>query len=93
MHIQGTPVLDSAASRAADQGAPPTRRDVGEVRLYKVADVMEILSLSRGRIYELLRSGRLRSVSEGRSRRVTPGAIAEYVELLNREARQEAASR
>jgi excisionase family DNA binding protein len=66
----------------------PTRRDVAEVRLYRVPEVMKILGLSRGRIYELLRSGRLRSVNEGRSRRVSTWAIAEYVALLEDEARQ-----
>ncbi|GAA2576811.1 helix-turn-helix domain-containing protein [Actinomadura fulvescens] len=56
------------------------------VRLYRVSEAMELLSLSRSVIYELIRSGRLRSVCEGRSRRIPGSAIAEYIALLEREA-------
>lgn len=55
-------------------------------RLYRVTDAMAALSLSRSVIYELLRSGRLRSVREGRTRLVPAAAIAEYVALLEHEA-------
>jgi excisionase family DNA binding protein len=48
---------------------------------------MEVLSLGRSVIYELMRSGRLRSVTEGRSRLIPASAIAEYVALLESEAR------
>ncbi len=54
--------------------------------LYRVPEAMRILSLSRSVIYELIRSGRLHSVNEGRSRRITDDAIDEYVELLKRES-------
>jgi excisionase family DNA binding protein len=47
---------------------------------------MEILSLGRSVIYELLRSGRLRSVREGRTRLIPAAAIRDYVTLLEREA-------
>jgi excisionase family DNA binding protein len=47
---------------------------------------MARLSLSRRVIYELIRSGRLRSVKQGRTRLIPESAIAEYVELLEREA-------
>lgn len=40
-------------------------------------------------VYELLRSGRLCSVREGRTRLVPAAAIAEYVALLEREAERE----
>jgi excisionase family DNA binding protein len=81
MPVQSTSVADSAASRPA------------EARLYKVAEVIGILGLSRTVVFDLLRSGRLRSVREGQARRVPAAAIAEYLELLDRESRQEAASR
>jgi excisionase family DNA binding protein len=55
-------------------------------RLYRVSEAMELLSLSRSVIYELIRSGRLRSVQEGRSRRIPGSAIAEYIALLESEA-------
>jgi excisionase family DNA binding protein len=55
--------------------------------LYRVPEAMAVLSLSRSTIYELIRSGRLRSVTEGRSRLIPASAIAEYVVLLESEAR------
>jgi excisionase family DNA binding protein len=55
-------------------------------QLYTVKEAMLILRMSRSVIYELLRSGRLRSVKEGSSRRISAAAIAEYVALLEREA-------
>jgi excisionase family DNA binding protein len=55
-------------------------------RLYRVTEAMEMLSLSRTVIYELIRSGRLRSVREGRARRIPGSAIAEYIALLESEA-------
>lgn len=54
--------------------------------LYRIPEAMTLLSLSRTVIYELIRSGRLRTVKEGRSRRVPATAIADYVALLEREA-------
>jgi len=56
-------------------------------QLYRVREAMTVLSLSRSVIYELIRSGRLRSVTEGRSRLIPASAIAEYVALLESEAR------
>ena len=48
---------------------------------------MTVLSLGRSVIYEQIRSGRLRSVTQGRSRLIPASAIAEYVALLESEAR------
>jgi excisionase family DNA binding protein len=59
--------------------------------LYTVAEATAILSLSRTVIYELLRSGRLRSVREGAARRIPARAIAEYVALLETESIGQAA--
>jgi excisionase family DNA binding protein len=60
-------------------------------QLYRVVDAMDILSLSRSSIYELIRSGRLRTVKEGRTRLIPATAIADYVALLEREADRQAA--
>ena len=73
MHNQGTPVADRQES----------------VQLYRVPEVMRMLRLSRSAVYELLRSGRLRSVRQGRARRIPGAAVAEYVALLEREAAQD----
>ena len=55
-------------------------------RLYRIPEAMVLLSMSRSVIYEQIRAGRLRSVCQGRGRLIPAGAIAEYVELLSREA-------
>jgi excisionase family DNA binding protein len=55
--------------------------------LYRVTEAMAVLSLSRSTIYEEIRSGRLRSVKRGRSRLISASAIADYVALLELEAR------
>ena len=54
--------------------------------LYRIPEAMELLSLSRTVIYEQIRAGRLRTVAEGRARRIPASAIAEYVALLERES-------
>ncbi|MEU6795717.1 helix-turn-helix domain-containing protein [Nonomuraea wenchangensis] len=61
----------------------PSARDR---RLYRVTDAMHLLSLSRSVIYELIRSGRLRSVTQGRTRLIPASAIEDYIALLEQEA-------
>ena len=56
-------------------------------QLYRVSDAMRVLSMSRSVIYEQLRSGRLHSVHQGRVRLIPDSAIAEYITLLEHEAR------
>jgi excisionase family DNA binding protein len=55
-------------------------------QLYRVAEARAVLSLSRSVIYEQIRSGRLRSVTQGRTRLIPASAIADYIALLEREA-------
>jgi excisionase family DNA binding protein len=55
-------------------------------QLYRIPDAMRILSMSRTVIYEQLRSGRLRSVHQGRARLIPAAAITDYVALLETEA-------
>jgi excisionase family DNA binding protein len=54
--------------------------------LYRVSDVTELLNLSRTVVFDLIRSGRLRSVKEGRARLIPASAVREYLDLLEREA-------
>lgn len=58
-----------------------------DLRLYDVPEVMVMLHLSRTVIYELIRSGRLRSVKQGRARRIPAAAIRDYIALLENEAK------
>src|SRR4029450_8067872 len=54
--------------------------------LYDVPEAMALLNLSRTQIYELIRSRRLVTVTQGRRRLVPADSISEYVQLLLREA-------
>jgi excisionase family DNA binding protein len=65
----------------------PRSSNDDQKRLYRVVDAMVILSLGRSAIYEQIRSGRLRSVTQGRSRLIPASAIADYIALLEREAK------
>jgi excisionase family DNA binding protein len=55
--------------------------------LYRVTEAIAVLSMSRSAIYEEIRAGRLRLVKRGRSRLISASAIADYVALLEQEAR------
>lgn len=57
-----------------------------DVLLYKVPDVMRVLNLSRSVVFDLLRTGRLRSVKEGRARLIPASALRDYIALLEQEA-------
>jgi excisionase family DNA binding protein len=59
--------------------------------LYRIPEAMALLSLSRSVLYEQIRSGRLRSVTQGRTRLVPATAITDYVHLLERESMKGAA--
>ncbi|MER6970890.1 helix-turn-helix domain-containing protein [Nocardioides sp. NPDC000445] len=47
--------------------------------LYRVEEAAEALRMSRSVVYELIRSGRLRTVKGGRRRLVSVTALTEYV--------------
>jgi excisionase family DNA binding protein len=50
--------------------------------LYSVPEAMALLNLSRTQIYELIRTSRLVTVTQGRRRLVPADSIADYVQLL-----------
>jgi excisionase family DNA binding protein len=50
--------------------------------LYRVDEAAAALRLSRSLVYELIRSGQLRTVKQGRRRLVPVTALAEYVTSL-----------
>jgi excisionase family DNA binding protein len=54
--------------------------------LYRIADAVVVLSLGRTAIYEQIRSGRLRTVTQGRTRLIPASATTEYIKLLEQEA-------
>jgi excisionase family DNA binding protein len=59
-----------------------------DLQLYEVRDVMRMLHLSRTVVYGLIRNKRLRSVKQGRARRIPATAIRDYIALLESEAEQ-----
>jgi excisionase family DNA binding protein len=59
-----------------------------DLQLYEVRDVMRMLHLSRTVVYELIHARRLRSVKQGRARRIPATAIRDYIALLESEAEQ-----
>ena len=63
-----------------------------ELALYRIPDAMRLLSMSRTVIYEQLRTGRLRSVHQGRARLIPANAIRDYIALLETEALTEGAA-
>lgn len=72
------------AERPADTSTRRTDHHAPKA-LYKIPEVMNLLSMSRSVIYEQIRAGRLRSVTQGRARLVSAAAIADYVTLLENE--------
>jgi excisionase family DNA binding protein len=66
-----------------------TRPTLATPQLYRIPDVMRLLSLSRTVIYEQIRAGRLRTVHQGRSCLIPASAITEYIALLETEAQAE----
>jgi excisionase family DNA binding protein len=65
-----------------------TQSPTGSPITYEVTDAIRMLRLGKTVIYELIRSGRLRSVKQGRARRIPAAAIRDYIALLEEEAGQ-----
>ena len=61
------------------------RTDVADVPavLYEVEEAAAALRLSRSVLYELIRSGQLRTVKQGRRRLVPVSALSDYVASLD----------
>ncbi|MFE4019725.1 helix-turn-helix domain-containing protein [Streptomyces sp. NPDC059101] len=48
-------------------------------QLLTVPEVMTRLKYGRSKVYDLIRSNRLTSITEGRSRRIPENALADYI--------------
>ncbi len=70
--------------KESDEHVSPS--EANRKQLYRIVDAMVVLSMSRSFIYEQIRSGRLRSVTQGRKRLIPASAIADYIALLEQEA-------
>ena len=81
-----SPVPFGGAHAAADVLLRP-----GRPLFYRIPEVMTMLAMSRSVLFEQLRTRRLGSVRQGRSRRIPATAIVDYIDLLERETSEEAA--
>jgi len=50
--------------------------------LYQPKEAAQMLGIGRDKLYDLMRSGRLHWVKDGRARFITANALAEYVAVL-----------
>ena len=66
----------------------PDSGQLEEPRLYRAKDAMRLLRLSRTVVYGQLRTGRLRSVQQGRARLIPADAIRDHITLLENEAKE-----
>jgi excisionase family DNA binding protein len=57
----------------------------GMPMLFNAVQVAKIMGVSKSQVYNLMNSGRLGSVSIGRSRRVTNNQMNEFIASLTRE--------
>jgi excisionase family DNA binding protein len=57
----------------------------GMLMLFNAVQVAKIMGVSKSQVYNLMNSGRLGSVSIGRSRRVTNNQMNEFIASLTRE--------
>jgi excisionase family DNA binding protein len=78
-------MTSTSQSKESDEHVTPS--EANRKQMYRIADAVVVLSLGRTAIYEQIRSGRLRSVTQGRTRLIPASAIREYIALLEREAK------
>ena len=79
---RGSPdILESGMSaQAAMTASPPV------MLMLTPEEAALALRVGRSKVYDLMRSGKLRSVKIGGSRRISVNALAEYVAALERDA-------
>ena len=70
------PIAIGALPLAAAETVTPD----GDLRLVSLSEAARFLCVSRGTLYDLLRSGRLASVHIGRLRRIPVGELRRFVE-------------
>lgn len=66
---------DDRLSNKESSGSIP----MGLPLVLRVEDLTQILSIGRNTAYELVRSGKIKSIRIGRSYRITRDSIAEYL--------------
>lgn len=74
------PLSAEGVVMSIENGAKPAKL------LLTPEEAAEVLSMSRARVYDLMRRGQLRSVKIGKIRRVPVAALEAFVEQLQEEA-------
>ncbi len=64
--------------------ARPRRTCVDNLELWDVDEVARRLKLARSRVYTLIMAGEIESIKIGKSRRITPQALARFIGKLKR---------
>ena len=72
------------SNHASDDDRLPNNEPNGSIPMelplvLRVEDLTQILSIGRNTAYELVRSGKIKSIRIGRSYRITRDSIAEYL--------------
>lgn len=58
--------------------------------LYRPKEAATVLGISRDKLYDLMRAGRIKSVKDGHARFITADVLTTYVRLLESEAEEAA---
>ncbi len=66
------------------------RRTTMEQLLYRPKQAAQVLGISRDKLYDLIRAGRITSVKDGHARFITADALIAYVAQLKAEAAEAA---
>jgi hypothetical protein len=80
------PIIGARVHGDGDMAVGQVPEAVGP-HLYKVADAVCVLRMSRSITYEQIKAGRIRTVKQGRATFITSAALADYIALLEQEAK------
>lgn len=69
-------------------GQPPPSSIQKMIKMYSLAEVAQTMRISRSMVHREIVKGRIESVKIGKRRLVTERALADYVRLLEKEAKK-----
>jgi excisionase family DNA binding protein len=85
-HVNDNETRPNARTEGAPVISLDDQRALKSPRLYRIDEVVASLGLGRTVVFDLLRTGELRSVTIGRSRRVPADWLDEFIETLKARA-------
>jgi excisionase family DNA binding protein len=74
--------LPKATAKGAAKANPSTQGGDANLQAYRVEQVAKMLHIGRDKVYELIRTGQLRSIKIGKLRRITEEQLAEFIASL-----------